>query len=79
MDSPVRSIPADVARARGVADALETGMVHINDQPLNDEPHVAFGGVKASGMGRYNDEWIMDTLTTLKWISIQHEPREYPY
>ncbi|ELZ06861.1 aldehyde dehydrogenase family protein [Natrialba aegyptia] len=70
---------SDVARARDVADALETGMVHINDQPLNDEPHVAFGGVGASGMGRYNDEWIMDTLTTLKWISIQREPREYPY
>ncbi|MFP8954700.1 aldehyde dehydrogenase family protein [Natrialbaceae archaeon A-arb3/5] len=69
----------DISRARDVADALETGMVHINDQPLNDEPHVAFGGVGASGMGRYNDEWIMDTLTTLKWISIQREPREYPY
>ncbi len=70
---------ADVSRARDVADAMETGMVHINDQPLNDEPHVAFGGVGASGMGRYNDEWILDTLTTLKWISVQREPREYPY
>ncbi|WP_247003761.1 aldehyde dehydrogenase family protein [Halosolutus gelatinilyticus] len=69
----------DVARARDVADAMETGMVHINDQPLNDEPHVAFGGVGASGMGRYNDEWILDTLTTVKWISIQREPRQYPY
>ena len=69
----------DVARARDVADALETGMVHINDQPLNDEPHVAFGGVGASGIGRYNDEWILDTLTTVKWISVQREPREYPY
>ncbi|ELZ12274.1 Aldehyde Dehydrogenase [Halovivax asiaticus JCM 14624] len=69
----------DVARARDVADKMETGMVHINDQPLNDEPHVAFGGVGASGMGRYNDEWILETLTTVKWISIQREPREYPY
>ncbi|THE63074.1 aldehyde dehydrogenase family protein [Salinadaptatus halalkaliphilus] len=69
----------DVSRARDVADALETGMVHINDQPLNDEPHVAFGGVGASGMGRYNDEWILETLTTVKWISVQREPREYPY
>jgi aldehyde dehydrogenase (NAD+) len=69
----------DVGRARNVADAMETGMVHINDQPLNDEPHVAFGGVGASGMGRYNDRWIMDELTTLRWISIQREPREYPY
>ena len=29
-----------------------TGMVHINDQNINDEPHVPFGGVKASGLGR---------------------------
>ncbi|WP_254769288.1 aldehyde dehydrogenase family protein [Salinilacihabitans rarus] len=69
----------DLSRARDVADAMETGMVHINDQPLNDEPHVAFGGVGASGMGRYNDEWILETLTTVKWISVQREPREYPY
>jgi aldehyde dehydrogenase (NAD+) len=69
----------DVARARDVADGMETGMVHINDQSLNDEPHVAFGGVGASGIGRYNDEQILDTLTTLKLISIQREPREYPY
>ncbi|WP_049926703.1 aldehyde dehydrogenase family protein [Halopiger goleimassiliensis] len=69
----------DLERARDVADALETGMVHINDQPLNDEPHVPFGGVGASGMGRYNDEWILEILTTTKWISVQREPREYPY
>ncbi|WP_135821021.1 aldehyde dehydrogenase family protein [Halostella litorea] len=70
---------SDVARARDVADDLETGMVHINDQPLNDEPHVPFGGVGASGIGRYNDEQILETLTELKWISVQREPREYPY
>ncbi|EMA41648.1 aldehyde dehydrogenase family protein [Halobiforma nitratireducens] len=69
----------DLQRARDVADAMETGMVHINDQPLNEEPHVPFGGVGASGMGRYNDDWILETLTTTKWISIQREPREYPY
>jgi len=70
---------SDVSRARDVADELETGMVHINDQPLNDEPHVPFGGVGASGIGRYNDEQILETLTELKWISVQREPREYPY
>ncbi|WP_121822394.1 aldehyde dehydrogenase family protein [Halostella salina] len=70
---------SDVSRARDVADDLETGMVHINDQPLNDEPHVPFGGVGASGIGRYNDEQILETLTELKWISVQREPREYPY
>ncbi len=68
----------DLERARNIADAVETGMIHINDQPINDDPHTPFGGVKESGIGRYNGEWIMDELTETKWVSIQREPREYP-
>ena len=67
----------DLARGKRVAGAIEAGMVHINDQPINDDPHMPFGGVKDSGLGRYNGEHIMDELTETKWISIQHEPREY--
>ncbi|ARS88756.1 aldehyde dehydrogenase family protein [Natrarchaeobaculum aegyptiacum] len=69
----------EIRRARTVADAIDAGMVHINDQPINNEPHVPFGGMKASGMGRYNSEWIIDEFTEPKWTSIQHEPREYPF
>ncbi|WP_255170397.1 aldehyde dehydrogenase family protein [Natrononativus amylolyticus] len=69
----------DLEQARRIADGIETGMVHINDQPLNDEPHVAFGGTKQSGLGRYNAEEILEELTTTKWISVQREPREYPF
>jgi len=68
-----------ISRARDVADEIEAGMVHINDQPINNEPHVPFGGTKASGMGRYNSEWIIDELTEPKWTSIQHEPRNYRF
>ncbi|WP_435182606.1 aldehyde dehydrogenase family protein [Halobellus sp. EA9] len=68
-----------ISRARDVADRIDAGMVHINDQPINNEPHVPFGGTKNSGMGRYNGEWIIDELTEHKWTSIQHRPREYPF
>lgn len=68
----------DLERARDIADGIESGMVHIGDQPINDDPHVPFGGVKQSGLGRYNGEWIMDELTRTKWVSIQREPRDYP-
>lgn len=68
----------DIGRAREIADAIDTGMIHINDQTLNDEAHVPFGGVGASGIGRYNADAIMHELTQTKWISIQREPREYP-
>ncbi|SDK04445.1 aldehyde dehydrogenase family protein [Natronorubrum texcoconense] len=69
----------DLAQARSIADGIETGMIHINDQPVNDEPHVPFGGMKQSGLGRYNGESILEELTTTKWISIQRESREYPF
>ncbi|MXV61754.1 aldehyde dehydrogenase family protein [Natronorubrum sp. JWXQ-INN-674] len=69
----------DLAQARRIADGIETGMVHINDQPINDEPHVPFGGMKQSGLGRYNGDSILEELTTTKWISVQRESREYPF
>ena len=69
----------DVDRAMDLARRLDTGMVHVNDQPLNDEPHVPFGGVGASGIGRYNGEAIVEAFTETRWISVQDEPREYPF
>lgn len=58
-----------------VAQKLDTGMVHINDQSINDEPHVMFGGVKNSGIGRFNDEWVLEKFTTDRWISVQTQAR----
>ncbi|MBU5267133.1 aldehyde dehydrogenase family protein [Virgibacillus proomii] len=69
----------DVERGAQLAKQLDTGMIHINDTTINDEPHVAFGGVKNSGIGRLNGEWSLDAFTTFKWISIQHQARQYPY
>lgn len=68
-------------RYRGieVAKRIETGMIHINDQSVNDEGHVAFGGEKQSGIGRFGGEWAIDKFTTVKWISVQSEYREYPF
>lgn len=62
-----------------VAQQIETGMIHVNDQGVNDEPIVAFGGEKASGLGRYGGEWALHEFTTVKWISVQTKPREYPF
>jgi aldehyde dehydrogenase (NAD+) len=69
----------DRGRARDVADRIDAGMMHINDQPINAEPHVPFGGVKQSGVGRYNGEWIIDEFTEVRWTSLQREPRQYPF
>jgi aldehyde dehydrogenase (NAD+) len=69
----------DMDRARDIADRIEAGMVHINDQPIHDEAHMPFGGVKQSGVGRFNGHWVIDEMTETKWISEQDpdEPRDY--
>jgi aldehyde dehydrogenase (NAD+) len=64
---------------RRIARRMDTGMVHVNDQPVNDEAHVPFSGTNASGIGGYNTTDFLDEVTEKKWISLQHEPREFPF
>ncbi|MCG1003787.1 MULTISPECIES: aldehyde dehydrogenase family protein [Halobacterium] len=68
----------DLSVAKDIAERMETGNVHINDQPINDEAHVPFSGIGASGMGTYNSDAFLHEVTETKWISVQHEPRDYP-
>lgn len=67
----------DIYHGMQVARRFETGMVHVNDQSINDEPHVMFGGEKASGLGRFNAQWVVDKFTTPQWISVQDKDRRY--
>lgn len=69
----------DVEGGAEIAKQIDSGMVHINDGTINDEPIIAFGGEKASGVGRLNGRWALEEFTTLKWVSVQHQPRHYPF
>ncbi|GAA1124898.1 aldehyde dehydrogenase family protein [Citricoccus alkalitolerans] len=69
----------DLHRGISFAKGIRAGMTHVNDIPVNDESHVAFGGEKNSGLGRFNGDWAIDEFTTEHWISVQHTPREYPF
>ncbi|MEU4150955.1 aldehyde dehydrogenase family protein [Streptomyces sp. NPDC026659] len=66
---------------RGVAFALriDTGMFHVNDGTVHDEPLVPFGGEKHSGIGRLNGETTVEAFTTTKWISVQHGRSGFPF
>jgi aldehyde dehydrogenase (NAD+) len=66
---------------RGVRFALriEAGMTHVNDAPVIDEPHNAFGGEKDSGIGRFGGDWAIAEFTTDHWISVQHTRRDYGF
>jgi len=69
----------DAERGAELAKQIDTGMVHVNDGTINDDPLIAFGGEKASGVGRLNGKWALEAFTTLKWISVQHKRRHYPF
>ncbi len=71
-------ITNDFTRALMIARDLETGMVHIGDQTVNDEPQVPFGGVKGSGYGRMGGKAALDEFTELRWISLQMTKRTFP-
>jgi aldehyde dehydrogenase (NAD+) len=72
-------ITRDSLKGLTVAERIETGIVHINDQSVHDEPQVPFGGVKDSGWGRFGGRAALEEFTELRWISVQRTPRQYPF
>lgn len=60
---------ADVARAKRIADQLETGIVQINGPTVHDNPNMPFGGMKASGYGRFGGLHALHEFTELRWIA----------
>jgi benzaldehyde dehydrogenase (NAD) len=69
---------SDVAAALELAQRIESGICHINDTTVHDEPQMPFGGVKASGWGRFGGRAALEEFTELRWITVQELPREYP-
>ncbi|EFF92299.1 benzaldehyde dehydrogenase [Streptomyces sp. e14] len=70
---------ADIERGVAFAKRIDTGMFHVNDGTVHDEPLVPFGGEKHSGIGRLNGETTVDAFTTIKWISVQHGRSGFPF
>ncbi|MFC4425993.1 NAD-dependent succinate-semialdehyde dehydrogenase [Deinococcus navajonensis] len=61
----------DLSRAWRVAEALEYGIVGINDGgPSNAAPNVPFGGMKNSGVGREGGHWGLEEYLEIKLISM---------
>jgi aldehyde dehydrogenase (NAD+) len=69
----------DVERGVAFAKQVVTGMFHVNDATVHDEPIVPFGGEKNSGVGRLNGETTLESFTTTKWISVQHGRSAFPF
>ncbi|GAB3103978.1 aldehyde dehydrogenase [Aestuariicella hydrocarbonica] len=68
----------DSARGLRVAGQIKAGMCHINGPTVHDEAQMPFGGVGASGYGRFGGKAGIDQFTELRWITLDTQPGHYP-
>ena len=68
----------DTARGLKVARQIQAGICHVNASTVSDEPQMPFGGMKASGYGRFGGKAGIDAFTELRWITFETEPGHYP-
>jgi acyl-CoA reductase-like NAD-dependent aldehyde dehydrogenase len=72
-------LTSDPDRGFSLAQQIEAGIVHVNDQPVGDEPQMPFGGVKDSGWGRFGGQAVIDEFTELRWVTITSGPHPFPF
>jgi benzaldehyde dehydrogenase (NAD) len=73
-------LTGDVAKGLAIADRVNTGIVHINDQTVNDEAVAPFGGVLDSGTGaRFGGQANLDAFTDQRWITVRGDVPPYPF
>jgi acyl-CoA reductase-like NAD-dependent aldehyde dehydrogenase len=68
----------DGGTALEVARRIRSGICHINGATVHDEPQMPFGGVGASGWGRFGSRAALEEFTELRWVTIQAGERHYP-
>src|SRR5258705_374182 len=68
----------DIARAFEIAKRIDSGICHVNGPTVHDEAQMPFGGVKASGYGRFGGKAGIAEFTELRWITIETGPQHYP-
>jgi acyl-CoA reductase-like NAD-dependent aldehyde dehydrogenase len=72
-------ITEDATHGLAVARRLKTGIVHINDQTVDDEPQAPFGGFGASGYGRFGGRWALESFSNTRWVTMATDHTRYPF
>ncbi len=73
-------LTTDVMRGLELARQIPTGIVHINDQTIDDAPNTPFGGVRTSGTGaRFGGSANLDAFTDTRWVTIRGDIASYPF
>lgn len=68
----------DTARGLRVARQIHSGICHVNGPTVHDEAQMPFGGVGASGYGRFGGKAGIDSFTELRWITMETQPGHFP-
>jgi benzaldehyde dehydrogenase (NAD) len=67
-----------ISRGLAIANRIKAGMVHVNDQTINDEAVIPFGGMGLSGNGsRFGGEANLEAFTEWQWLTVRDEPRSF--
>jgi acyl-CoA reductase-like NAD-dependent aldehyde dehydrogenase len=69
----------DTRRGLAVARRLRTGIVHVNNQTVDDEPQAPFGGVGSTGYGRFGGRWAVEAFTNTRWVTVAGEHNHFPF
>ena len=68
----------DITRGLNLARQIKSGICHVNGPTVHDEAQMPFGGVGASGYGRFGGKAGIDAFTELRWITIETMPGHFP-
>ena len=71
----------DVMKGLALAERIPSGLVHINDQTVNDEALAPFGGVGESGTGSRHGgaQANLDAFTDTQWVTVRGDLPQYPF
>jgi benzaldehyde dehydrogenase (NAD) len=71
---------SSISKGLEIADRIRSGMVHVNDQTVSDDPWGPFVGIGASGNGRgFGGPLNHESFTQTRWVTIQDDPAAYPF
>jgi len=68
----------DIAKGLTIAKRIQSGICHINGPTVHDEAQMPFGGVGASGYGRFGGKQGIDSFTETRWITVETQPGHFP-
>jgi len=68
----------DTARGLGLARQIRSGICHVNGPTVHDEAQMPFGGVGASGYGRFGGRQGIDSFTETRWITVETQAGHFP-